>query len=395
MSRDWGRERWRKFYTRESLDGRLLPLVRRALRDYLLRDAEDDGRLVRVGTDPVGALCRALGAHPEELDAVRGHYEFWMAEGYLQIRGGYLWIVNLPDAQGTAWAEEPELPAADAPAAEDSPTVDHEAPVPVRRNRRQAPAPTPEAERARRYRDRQRDGKPVPSVTISVTERDDKRDADRDGKRDDKADRHAPLSPHTPLSPQKEREKEREQPPRASVTERDDKRDGSPVTERDANAASVTPIPCPSTLALTAEQRGTLQTGLMVPDWAIDELTRDFVINAQANPDDRRTLVVWRKCLSKAVAGNWNNPARRPKRPEQPSTEDAAKEQARNDYQARERRYAEQEARAKASGGVPCPPELLERMGGLYAVPGPGPKRTGKSLPPARLAADDAAEGGG
>ena len=72
-------------------------------------------------------------------------------------------------------------------------------------------------------------------------------------------------------------------------------------------------IPCPDSLSLTREQRATLETS-MVPDWAIDQITTMFVAGAQADQSDRRTMVVWRKCLSKAISGTWNDPGKRPKK---------------------------------------------------------------------------------
>lgn len=77
------------------------------------------------------------------------------------------------------------------------------------------------------------------------------------------------------------------------------------------------PQSCPSDLRLTEAQRGTLATGgNSIPDWAIDEITRRFVSKAVADPSDKRTPVHWLKCLASAVAGDWSNPTKRPKKPD-------------------------------------------------------------------------------
>lgn len=73
-------------------------------------------------------------------------------------------------------------------------------------------------------------------------------------------------------------------------------------------------VSCPADLRLLPEQVKTLETS-MVPDWAIPVLTARFVSSHQADPADKRTLVVWRKCLSRMISGDWNNVRARPKRP--------------------------------------------------------------------------------
>lgn len=74
-------------------------------------------------------------------------------------------------------------------------------------------------------------------------------------------------------------------------------------------------VTCPPDLDLTAEQVGTLETG-GIPLWAITAITLTFRAKAVGDPDDMRTLVAWRKSLAMAVAGDWNNASRRPKKPE-------------------------------------------------------------------------------
>lgn len=79
--------------------------------------------------------------------------------------------------------------------------------------------------------------------------------------------------------------------------------------------AVATAVACPGDLVLTEGQRGTLETGL-VPSWAIDVITLRFVAKHGADPDDKRTIVAWRKCLSQAISGDWNDANKRPKKPE-------------------------------------------------------------------------------
>lgn len=77
---------------------------------------------------------------------------------------------------------------------------------------------------------------------------------------------------------------------------------------------SIDQVPCPGDLCLTAAQISTHITAL-VPAWAIPVITLDFIASAQGNPDDKRTMVVWRKCLSKAISGRWSDASKRPKQP--------------------------------------------------------------------------------
>ncbi len=93
--------------------------------------------------------------------------------------------------------------------------------------------------------------------------------------------------------------------PTADETRRDETTTPNPVAV----------VACPSDLKLAAGQRSTLETAL-IPGWAIDAITTAFIAKCQADPDDTRTLVTWRKCLSIAISGDWNNAAKRPKKPE-------------------------------------------------------------------------------
>jgi hypothetical protein len=66
-------------------------------------------------------------------------------------------------------------------------------------------------------------------------------------------------------------------------------------------------VPCPADLSLIPAQIATLTTAL-VPEAAITGLTKRFIGSYQADERDKRTLVAWRKCLSQAISGWWNDP---------------------------------------------------------------------------------------
>jgi hypothetical protein len=97
--KDWSKERWRKLYLREALDQRLWSVMARGLRDYLIRLAEDDGALIRDAEDPVEALLRALGAHADEADLVRGAIVLLRRDGFLSGDARSMFVRNLPAAQ--------------------------------------------------------------------------------------------------------------------------------------------------------------------------------------------------------------------------------------------------------------------------------------------------------
>jgi hypothetical protein len=77
-----------------------------------------------------------------------------------------------------------------------------------------------------------------------------------------------------------------------------------------------TMVPCPPAAdLLTPQQRAALEVAL-IPGWAIDALVAEFASRYAADQSELRTLVRWRKGCSQAVNGNWNNPARRPQKPD-------------------------------------------------------------------------------
>jgi hypothetical protein len=103
-------------------------------------------------------------------------------------------------------------------------------------------------------------------------------------------------------------------------------RDPSPAqpspTDADAESAATSPfIVCPADLRLTDEQRDVLRMNLGIPEWAIDAITGAFVAKYVADEQNKRTVVDWKKGLATTVAGRWNNPNQRPKKPEEPAND--------------------------------------------------------------------------
>jgi 5-methylcytosine-specific restriction endonuclease McrA len=93
----------------------------------------------------------------------------------------------------------------------------------------------------------------------------------------------------------------------------------SPTTTPPSSATTPKPpvvvagkIRCPADLELTEAQRGQL---MHIPPWAIEELTRKFRSQWVDSTDGDRTLDQWRRSLTSAISGTWNDSSRRPKEP--------------------------------------------------------------------------------
>jgi hypothetical protein len=93
------RESYRKLYVRESAEDRMRPLFFRGLRDYLLRQAKDDGTLLANTKDPAADLGKALVAHPSERKLLKEYVTDLLASGYLSHESGRLWITRFQEAQ--------------------------------------------------------------------------------------------------------------------------------------------------------------------------------------------------------------------------------------------------------------------------------------------------------
>jgi hypothetical protein len=119
-------------------------------------------------------------------------------------------------------------------------------------------------------------------------------------------------------------------------------------------------IPCPSPAELLSEgQRATLESS-RVPGWAIDDIVAEFSARKQADDSDVRTITNWRKMASKVICEIWNNPSKRPKKPEQPITNEQKNELRAKREAALKRERAAHHAklaeRAKALGLDTTPP---------------------------------------
>jgi hypothetical protein len=93
------RESWRKLYIAESAEHRLLSVVARGLRDYLLRLATEDGTILSATEKPCDDLLRLMRAESAEKRLLRQAYEDLIRIGYLSFSGGRLWITRFVDAQ--------------------------------------------------------------------------------------------------------------------------------------------------------------------------------------------------------------------------------------------------------------------------------------------------------
>lgn len=94
-------EAWYKLYIRESTEDRLLAVLNRALRDFLLRLAKSrtDATILGRTDNPGEDLARALGAHPDEAPSIVAHVNSMLEDGFLTHRNGRLWITNFVRAQ--------------------------------------------------------------------------------------------------------------------------------------------------------------------------------------------------------------------------------------------------------------------------------------------------------
>jgi hypothetical protein len=94
-------ESWYKLYIRESTEDKLLPVLNRGLRDFLLRLAKSrtDGTVLAKTKDPGQDIARALGAHPGEVQTIVEFVATMLEDGFLSHRRGRLWITNFVRAQ--------------------------------------------------------------------------------------------------------------------------------------------------------------------------------------------------------------------------------------------------------------------------------------------------------
>lgn len=96
----WEHQPWRKLYVHEPTAQKLMALMARGLRDYLIRFADEDGVLFRQTNDPVEDLTRVLSPRDIERDMSRDAVRTLLDDGYLEhTRQGSLVIRNFIEAQ--------------------------------------------------------------------------------------------------------------------------------------------------------------------------------------------------------------------------------------------------------------------------------------------------------
>jgi hypothetical protein len=133
-----------------------------------------------------------------------------------------------------------------------------------------------------------------------------------------------------------------------------------------------TQVPCPGPdQALTESQIRTLETSMMVPRWAIDAMLTEWCLVRQAR-GDRHTLRAWRTFAAKDLRLRWNDPASRPKKPDDPDSKRRAAAEARRLYDEENARFAREnderlrrraEERGKQCEKPDCQ-DVLEGIGG-------------------------------
>lgn len=93
------RESWRKLYIAESAEHRLMSVVARGLRDYLLRIAGDDGTLLASSADAKQDILRLLNPTAAEKRLIGEAFDCLLRIGYLSLDNGRLWITKFVEAQ--------------------------------------------------------------------------------------------------------------------------------------------------------------------------------------------------------------------------------------------------------------------------------------------------------
>lgn len=314
--KNWFRERWRRLFLRESTEqaGEWL-LMQRGTQSYCIKMAEDDGTIVRLRgrTNIAEVTAVALRAKPKEFELACEAIKGLLDDGFLAIDDDRVFVVNLPAAQG-----DDDLGATELAEAASSP---------VKRPRGPALSPA-DRQRARRERIRkERDARDL-SHEKSHEPSEESVTKSHELERDGPSRSHVTVSRGDNQNETSEsilaKQTSQTNQPNKPARERDNVRDTAPVTSRDGDGdvsrdeapLAAGKVACPGDLQLTASQRSTLLGGF-IPEWAIDLLTTKFVSTHGADPNDKRTMVHWRKCLSISICGDWNNAAKRPKKPEE------------------------------------------------------------------------------
>jgi hypothetical protein len=95
----WRYERWVKLYAREEGSFSQLPLYVRALAAELLKICDENGRIVLRGKAPWDAIAFQLGADLGDRRLLKKHVPLLIADGYLELAGGDLFVRNFTVAQ--------------------------------------------------------------------------------------------------------------------------------------------------------------------------------------------------------------------------------------------------------------------------------------------------------
>ncbi len=192
------RGEWRPLFVRETAEQASWPLVARGTRDYLMRIAEDDGRLVKRCTDPVSDALRVLRPHAEEESGVRAAVQLLLDDGFLVWDGeGQPLRVDRLVVFGEATPSSPSVDSAEDLEAYLSAEDEPEPPNESKRERRQR------LDRNRKRRVRKKAELDAESVR-NVCGHDAEPSADND------AEMSAPSPPRTPLSLEKDTTKEKQ-----------------------------------------------------------------------------------------------------------------------------------------------------------------------------------------
>lgn len=271
----YDREPWRKLYTAESVEHRMMPLLSRGLRDYLLRHAKDDGTILPSTTDPGGDLARALGAHVDEREQVARYVQAWIDDGFLALR---------------------RYGARDA--------------LVIRNFAKAQKARSKAADRQKRYRSKK---KAEDGVTRYAT-------GDVTG---DVTDGVTVTGVVTPSRA----------PARVSSLLISSSGSGSAPegVQREPDESKPDPK-TPHAIAANwqpwANTAGTLEMTSGIPGWAVVELAKRFVAHFALDPAARATAVGWQQRFAKWAQKDWSDPVKRPTKPEPTAAERAARNAA-------------------------------------------------------------------
>lgn len=277
---------WRRLERLEPCDQKLLSFAARSLRDHLLRYPDDaSGVLLSRSQDPIEDLVLVLGVRPREHSTVRKAILELLEEGFLERSETSISIKNFGQYQGfKVQNDNSKPPQGDGSASKREREAKRKADQRARKRaeNRTSTTETPE--------DVPED---VPPMSLG----------------------HVPDVPNG-TCPTGTRDIKKSKEEERTTTTEDTGRDMSHGTRDTGHGQFDVPnkIPCPVDLKLTDDQAKVLETSL-IPRWAVELMTTQFVSKAVANRGDSRPLEAWQKCLAVAITRDWQS-GRRPKKPE-------------------------------------------------------------------------------